>query len=676
MRQGLAVRFATVSFLLLFALGCGDENSKPLPSAQEAGKSASTSQQEKKTEEPAQKDEEKKAETEQPAAPEAGDVAAVQEGTAQESPAEEPAQETESPATGMPAPYSAEAIQQAMQGATFYGVTGPINTLPQRVKEALPAEWAAELETEMEGWQAKVAEKAGMKDVSWMDLSRGMGFAASMQEDWLIAFPVTSVDAFRAALPEGATADLEGWYEVNGVFFLPHSNYVFTAQSRESLANIKGDIRTAITRMSTDSLGLVRMDGDTLVKMTMASFEQSMRDFSMMTGIPLGQQNFMVRLVNWVKELMLDIDYLTFQLDYRTGDLVIGYKVFFKEGSTLDRSVRLINPGVVEIAGYLPSNSYGLLLEYVSPESYRTFVGKYTELLGAALTFTSEEERQFADLYGRMLGTVGYQVAASLHGDAGFPLCMTGAMEAKDGLLVRELIASMYALVVGKALQAVPEDSRAMLGDGSIKTMADTMNMFLAPNGMKLVVATEKVREAVIDSLILEIDWTRVPDLGEYAWVKDVLRKSVGFAMGYSKNRVAYAFGASPTVRVKEVLEDVKGLDVSAVLGTSYDATRHFGAMAFLAAPFIDVLMGIKPVADMLAPFQGILTQLAKNRGLFISMERKDNAILVEYIIDLKNIFDIINEASASSLDPAAGAVTPPPTAIVPEPAKEAPEAQ
>jgi hypothetical protein len=631
------------------AVGCGEEGNKPLPSAGPAAKAEAP-----KSEASAPstvKPPAKAAEKAQAGAPDSGDKGeeAVAPAKAVDAPQGEPTTEDKAKAireqVAKDMAPGMVALGEKVAFPAFYGVTGPIGELIPRVRAALPKVWADEVEKEMGDWQKKLADSMGFKGVEWLDMSRGMGVILQGEDTFMVAFPVASGAQFKEALPEGTQPDIEGWYQVKDVHFLLQGDHVFVVPDRAVASQISGDLRTAVTRLSTKRLASFKMDGANVHRFMVTTLDDSVRTMSALSGMDMAQVELLTRIFNWVKEMVADIDGLAFDVDYQEGDLLFWYDVSFRPGSALGNAFQLVVPGDVAVAQHLPANSYLAFAQNLNPETYRSFVGRYADLLALLLSYTPEQTAELARTMGEMLDVTGHASAGSFHADAGFPLCMTMVTSMKDGLKFRDLMKGMYATMLAKALEQVPPEQRGMLGDGSITSMANMANMFLAPSGMKLEVKTEKHKSGTIESLVFHVDWTKGPDLGEYGWVKDIIRKQLGGAIGYTQDSVVFAFGPNAVVRIKEIFEGAQGLDAKAFFGSFYDSSRHFGVFAISVKGVMDVLLGIEPVAKALND-EAFLKTLSENRGFFMTMERIGQRIVVEYRVDLKNILDIVENVA------------------------------
>ncbi len=578
--------------LAFLSVGCG-EDKPPAPikkkTAEEEqaqpGKEKSETGEQKKTEEAA-------APGKEPA------PAATTEGEVQK-PEEAPSAEEQA---GDAARAEATRIQldRTLRKVTAYGVTGPIATTRDEVISLLPEAIQAKAREGFDNGLKEMATEGKLKNMDWLDLGRGIGFAFEGKDKPLIAIPVTSIDAFKAALPEAITADENNGYAIDDSYIMPYGKYIFLTDSYRTFELIEGDLKLELTRIATDKTALVVLGGESLKTLVSSALDEFERGMSENMPMQQEQKEFLAKLFNFLKELLGEIDQMTVTLDLAGKDLVFRYELKTMPGSRLAQSVGELKPGNFVSAGYLPTKSYFVMAQNFPAAAATPYMNRYVDLVATAWKLKEEERGEFAKLYAKLVSMFGPDAAFALYSDSSFPMAMSSVTQTRNGIAARDQIYAFYTMVLNKVIEELPPDQRQIFASGSLKQVVDSFAPVLLNLGVGVKMDTEDYRGGKVDYLVMTFDWDKLNLPPSAAWIKQIVRSRLGGALAFSDEYMVFTFGPNPIVRAKEILDKTPGLKVVEFFGPGVEENKYFAVVGLSVERLLSAVLEVGTVAALI----------------------------------------------------------------------------
>jgi hypothetical protein len=491
-------------------------------------------------------------------------------------------------------------LDRTLRKVTAFGVTGPIATTRDKVIGMLPVAIQAK---GREGFDAALKQMAGegkLANMDWLDLTRGIGFAFEGKDKPLIAVPITTVDAFKAALPADIVGDEQGGYLIGDAYVLPYNNVLFLTDTARTLEIIEGDLKLELTRLTTDKTVLLVLGGESLKTLVSGALDEFERNLGENMPMQQEQKEFLAKLFNFLKELLGEIDQIKVTMDLANKDLVVRYEITTVDGSRLSQSVASIKPGNFKAAGFLPAKSYLVLGQNVSAASAAPYMNRYVDLVATAWKLKEEERGEFTKMYTRMVNLFGPDAAFGMYADSSFPMAMSSVTKAADGLAARDQIYAFYMLVLNKVIEELPPDQRQIFASGSLKQVVDSFAPVLMNLGVNVKMESEDYRSGKVDYLVFTFDWEKLNLPPSAAWVKQVVRSRLGGALGFSKDYMVFTFGPNPIVRAKEILDETPGLKMVELIGPGVEENKYFMVGGLSVDRLMGAILDVGVVATMI----------------------------------------------------------------------------
>jgi hypothetical protein len=491
-------------------------------------------------------------------------------------------------------------LDRTLRKVTAFGVTGPIATTRDKVIGMLPVAIQAK---GREGFDAALKQMAGegkLANMDWLDLTRGIGFAFEGKDKPLIAVPITTVDAFKAALPADIVGDEQGGYLIGDAYVLPYNNVLFLTDTARTLEIIEGDLKLELTRLTTDKTVLLVLGGESLKTLVSGALDEFERNLGENMPMQQEQKEFLAKLFNFLKELLGEIDQIKVTMDLANKDLVVRYEITTVDGSRLSQSVASIKPGNFKAAGFLPAKSYLVLGQNVAAASAAPYMNRYVDLVATAWKLKEEERGEFTKMYTRMVNLFGPDAAFGMYADSSFPMAMSSVTKAADGLAARDQIYAFYMLVLNKVIEELPPDQRQIFASGSLKQVVDSFAPVLMNLGVNVKMESEDYRSGKVDYLVFTFDWEKLNLPPSAAWVKQVVRSRLGGALGFSKDYMVFTFGPNPIVRAKEILDETPGLKMVELIGPGVEENKYFMVGGLSVDRLMGAILDVGVVATMI----------------------------------------------------------------------------
>jgi hypothetical protein len=491
-------------------------------------------------------------------------------------------------------------LDRTLRKVTAFGVTGPIATTRDKVIGMLPVAIQAK---GREGFDAALKQMAGegkLANMDWLDLTRGIGFAFEGKDKPLIAVPITTVDAFKAALPADIVGDEQGGYLIGDAYVLPYNNVLFLTDTARTLEIIEGDLKLELTRLTTDKTVLLVLGGESLKTLVSGALDEFERNLGENMPMQQEQKEFLAKLFNFLKELLGEIDQIKVTMDLANKDLVVRYEITTVDGSRLSQSVASIKPGNFKAAGFLPAKSYLVLGQNVAAASAAPYMNRYVDLVATAWKLKEEERGEFTKMYTRMVNLFGPDAAFGMYADSSFPMAMSSVTQVADGLAARDQIYAFYMLVLNKVIEELPPDQRQIFASGSLKQVVDSFAPVLMNLGVNVKMETEDYRSGKVDYLVFTFDWEKLNLPPSAAWVKQVVRSRLGGALGFSKDYMVFTFGPNPIVRAKEILDETPGLKMVELIGPGVEENKYFMVGGLSVDRLMGAILDVGVVATMI----------------------------------------------------------------------------
>ncbi len=655
LNRKLALFVAWMFLAAVGAVACGEDPPPPKPADK---KQAAKDEGEGKKKEGTKDDEGKAKEGEEKAGDKAGDDQGA------------PSDEAKTPER--PAAPNIH-MQRTLSKVTAYGVTGPLNGSMAKLQGVLPPPMRVMADTGLEGLLQEVAGKSGMKNMDWLDRTRGIGFGFEGKDKPLIAVPIVGSDAFKAALPDGAVQDENHGYVLGDSYVMPYGKYLLVSDSFRTIDIVEGDLKLELTRLTTDKLVLVTLEGHSLKTLASSILDEMEREMGENMPMQQDQKEFLARAFNFAKEALADLDKLTVTLDLLGNDMVIRTELLTLKGTKLATSFGALRPGAFKSATLLPGKSYLVGAQYYPSESFTPWLPRYVDLMASAWKLGLEEKMVFSKLYAELISYYGPDSAFAVYTDSGFPMSMTGIATAVDGLKVRDLMYQFYQMLFAKVIQDLPPENRQMFHNRSLKEVVDGLAPVFANLGLGIQMQSEDYRIGKVDSIVIEFDWVKLKLPPEVAWVQDIIKRRLGGAMGFSKDYVVGAFGPNCVVRVKEVLDLTPGLKLTDFFGPAFDESKYWMVFGVSAPQLVDAIMGVKVLADAIGNEYWV-QQLRNSSGLLVYAGKlEEDGIWIEGKLDVRTVVEAAAPAILKSMTEKKDEVRKPATEPTPRP-EPAPE--
>ncbi len=649
---------ALVAILFVFGLSaCGDDKPKPEKAGDKQEKKQAEPQKDKKAEQ-ASLDEKKGSESGRTEAADGDRQVVENEGGAAEGVVRDDEGSAGDEAKGdegtmvddMAAMTAPLTIQRALENSTFYGVSGPLASIPAKVMAVVPQPWAGMLPGKIVEAQADILKKTGLKNIDWVDMERGMGWAITGKQDVLVAIPSKGIEAFTSALPDGLEPDDESGYVLGEAYLIPQPKFVLMTQNPRMVDAIEGDVRLEITRLITDKIFIFVIDGKALTQLIKGAFDEMEKVMGETLPMQQAQKKFIAKFFNFLKEMALDIKEIRVTGDLTGSSFVMGYEVEMKEGSKLADAMKMMHPGPFKTAKLLPSKSYMVMTQYVNPEVYKPWLPRYVDLMATAWDLSDEEKTDLTQDYAEAMNLMGPDASFSLYSDLGFPMAMTALGQSKDGMKMRDIIYDLYSKLFRRALKELPPDQQAMFANQTFKQIVDQFAPMAKGMGITLSMESEDYQGGKVDYLVMDVDWNQIPAPTGAEWLKDVIKKRFGFAAGFNNEYYVVTMGSSPIVRAKEVLDNKEALDVAAYFGPEYQEQKFATVFAISVKNTVDMLMELQVVRELIGglPFMESIKQSAP---ILMTAEVKGTTFEALIHVDMKKILEVVAAATTPEVE-------------------------
>jgi len=653
----MALRRLTLATLALFVAGmlcsaCKEDKPAEQPKAgteeKKADDKAAPAAKDKK-EDAAKTPEQAVAGKEEQKAPEAGQPAAEQ---ANEAAA---AAEAEAAATNAH-------MARTLQRVTAYGVTGPIDKTRERLVGLLPPDVQIMAGLAIGEGLKKAATDAGLKNIDWLDQSRGIGFAFEGKDKPLLSIPITDEDTFRNAVPESVKPDENKGYTFEKSYVLPYGKVLLISDSFRTIDLIEGDLKLQLTRIATDKLLLVDVDGSSLKTLVSSLLDEVERNLGENMPMQAEQKEFLTRSFNLVKEILSDIQQMTFTVDLLDNEFVLRYELATVPDSKLAQTIAALRPGTYKTTTLLPAKSFFVWAQSIPPDVYGPWIPRYVDLMASAWKLGLEERTQFSNTYTELMGFFSGDSSMGLYSDSAFPMSFSAVTSTVDGLKARDSLYAFYNLVFQRMLQELPPENRQMFANRAPKDIVAGLAPVFANLGIGLQLEMEDYRGAKVDFLLVTFDWEKLKLPPDAQWLPQIIQKQIGAAFGFSKEYMVFTFGPNPVVRAKEVLDGTPGLTLADAFGTTFDESKY--AMAFVASvpKLLDALGEIPLVATAMAS-QPWIAKLKESKGIIGLAGKSENGGWFEMRVDIRSIMEIVGPMIAEEIKKATAEPPPPPPA-------------
>lgn len=649
----------------LFTVGCSD-GTPPVPKSKKtAGQEADKADKEKgKAEGAASEATKEGAAAKEGKVDGAADEAAGKEGVVTEDAKAPVADETRDRATQIH-------MDRTLRKVTAYGVTGPLSKTRDKIIEMLPAAVRAKAREGFELGLKEMAREGKLKNMDWLDLTRGLGFAFEGKDKPLLAVPIVSAEAFKAALPETAVADEGNGYVLGDSYVVPFEKFLFMTDSPRTLELIEGDLKLELTRLSTEKTVLVVLGGASLKVLLSSALDEVEREMSENMPMQQEQKEFLAKLFNFLKELLGEIDQIRLTVDLNGADLVLRYEITTVDGSRLGQSLSLLKPGSFKAAGYLPAKSYLVMAQNIDSASAAPFMNRYIDLVATAWKLKEEERGEFAKMYTKMVTMFGPDAAFSMYADSSFPMAMSSVTQTSDGTAARDQIYAFYMLVLNKVIQELPPDQRQIFASGSLKQVVDSFAPVLLNLGIGVKMDSEDYRTGKVDFLVFTFDWEKLELPPSAAWLKQIVRSRLGGALGFSQDYMVFTFGPNPIVRAKEILDKTPGLKLVEMIGPGVEENKYVLVAGLSVERLLGAILDVGAVAALIGQ-EPWVERARQVKSLVFTAGTVEGGMWAEGVVGVSSIISAFEaEITAGILE--AGKDTTPKDAPAPVGGEEAP---
>jgi hypothetical protein len=528
-------------------------------------------------------------------------------------------------------------LDRTLRKVTAFGVTGPMNKTRDKIIGMLPE---AVREKAREGFEMGLKEIAGegdLKDMDWLDLTRGLGFAFEGKDKPLLAIPIVSAEAFKAALPDGLTADEGNGYTIDDNYLVPYEKVLFMTDSPRTLELIEGDLKLELTRLTTDKTVLLVLGGASLKVLLSSALDEVEREMSENMPMQQEQKEFLAKLFNFLKELLGEIEQIRITVDLAGENLVLRYEITTVDGSRLGQSLGMLKPGSFKAAGFLPAKSYLVMAQNVDSASAAPFMARYVDLVATAWKLKEEERGEFTKLYTKLVTMFGPDAAFSMYADSSFPMAMSSVTQTKDGMAARDQIYAFYMLVLNKVIEELPPDQRQIFASGSLKQVVDSFAPVLLNLGVGVKMDSEEYRNSKVDYLVFTFDWEKLDLPPSAAWLKQIVRSRIGGALGFSQDYMVFTFGPNPIVRAKEILDQTPGLKLVEMIGPGVEEDKFVVVAGLSVERLMGAVLDIGIVAAMIGQ-EPWVEKVRHIKSLVLTAGTTDGGLWTEAVIGVASI--------------------------------------
>ncbi len=562
-------------------------------------------------------------------------------------------------------------MDRTLRKVTAYGITGPLSKTRDKIIGMLPTAVQAKAREGFELGLKQMAAEGSLKNMDWLDLTRGLGFAFEGKDKPLLAVPIVSAEAFKAALPETAVADEGNGYILGDSYVVPFEKVLFMTDSARTLELIEGDLKLELTRLATEKTVLVVLGGASLKVLLSSALDEVEREMSENMPMQQEQKEFLAKLFNFLKELLGEIEQIRLTMDLTGSDLVLRYEITTVDGSRLGQSLAMLKPGNFKAAGYLPAKSYLVMAQNVHSGSAAPFMNRYIDLVSTAWKLKEEERGEFAKMYTKLVTMFGPDAAFSMYADSSFPIAMSSVTQTSDGNQARDQIYAFYMLVLNKVIQELPPDQRQIFASGSLKQVVDSFAPVLLNLGIGVKMDTEDYRTGKVDYLVFTFDWETLELPPSAAWLKQVVRSRIGGALGFSQDYMVFTFGPNPIVRAKEILDQKPGLKLVEMIGPGVEEEKYVVVAGLSVERLMGAVLDIGAVSALIGQ-EPWVEKLRQVKSLVFTAGTDDGALWAEGVVGVNSIIQAFEAEIAAGIM-AAGEDDAPEVVPVPVGGEEAP---
>jgi len=552
-------------------------------------------------------------------------------------------------------------LERTLRRVTAYGVTGPIAQVRKSVVGLLPVDARAKVEARIDKGLADFVAEKRLKNLDWLDTTRGIAFAFEGKDKPLIALPLVDSGVFEAALPDNAKKDENQGYKMGDAYVIPYGRHLFISHSFRTIDVIEGDLKLELTRIDTDQLVRLYLGGDSLKTLVSSLLNELEREFSETMPMQQEQKEFLAKFFNFIKEVLGEVELLTITTGLDEQDLVARYELTAVAGSKLAQSMLASKPGKFEAAGFLPGKSYMVMAQNMPPEAVTPYMSRYVDLVATAWKLKELEKGEFAKLYAELVTYFGPDAAFGIYSDSSFPLAMTSVTQTTNGLRMRDKLYEFYGMALQKVIEDLPQEQRKLFASGSIKQVVDSFAPVLQNLGVTIQMDTEDYRESKVDYIVITLDWGKINLPPSAAWVQDIIKSRIGGALGFSANYLVGTFGPNPVVRVKEVLDGTRGLKLSEMVGPEVEEGKYVAVFALSFAKLLAGLLDI-PAVKRFADAEPWLARMGRVREMLVLGGPLDErGLWVEARVGVKSIIEAFKEPIQEAIEADARKHAPPP---------------
>jgi len=644
MHRAVWTVFATSLLVVWLAVaGCKEEEKAPeQPAAGGEAAKAEPAAQPTPEEKAAPGAEVEKAKVEEKAGEEATPAAPV-EGEKQ---ASEDLNKKEVPPTVAPAAQ----LERTLRKVTAWGVTGPIDKTRDLIISLLPPQAQVAAKEQFNKGLADIAKESGLKNLDWLDMSRGVAFGFEGKDKPIFAIPVTDVEAFIQALPDGMQADGNNGYAFGtDAYVMPAGKHLFLSESFRTIDVIEGDLKLELTRMSTDKVAMISVDGESLKTLVSSLLDEAERGMGETMPMQQEQKEFFAKFFNFVRELLGDVEKATLEAEVAGGDLVLRYSLDSVPGSKLAQSIGALRPGNFAAAGLLPAKSYMAMGQNMPPDAVTPWLARYVDLVATAWKLGEEERVEFTKLYARMLQLFGPDSAFAMYSDAGFPMAMTAVSQSSAGLEAREVIYAFYTQLLNKMITNLPAEQQKQFAGRSFRDIMLSLSPVLQNLGIGVKIESEDYRGGKVDFLVFTFDWAKLPAPD---WAQTLVGGQLGGALGFDATHVVMTFGPNPIVRAKEVLDGTPGLSVEEFAGPGSTQGRYMAFFTLSIKGLVTDLLQVKPIAEA-AVGQDWVTGVAQIDDLRMLCGTEKETVWIEVKIGIQSIVKAFEQPLLKAIEEA-----------------------
>ena len=165
-----------------------------------------------------------------------------------------------------------------------------------------------------------------------------------------------------------------------------------------------------------------------------------------------------------------------------------------------------------------------------------------------------------------------------------------------------------------------------MFTDRTLKEVVDGLAPVFANLGIGVTMDSQVYGGGRLDYLVLEFDWEKLSLPPEAAWIKNMIARKLGVAIGFSEDIMVGTFGPNCIVRAKEVLDRTPGLDPADYFNLGAVASEYWFVFRLTGRQFVDALMEIKVVADNIG-HEPWLAGLKDCQGLFAYAGKRERGL-------------------------------------------------